>query len=154
MRPDSVKPVRAFPCAAVAAPVVLVGVWCAAVTLTALMGRELWAPVTVTLSEAVAVRDFGEAARLLGTGADPRRAWTVRKGLLPDRAGPITPAESAAVRGDAEMLQFLVESGLTLTEADLAHVRCIVDRADASRQAAFRELFGARWPECAMSPTP
>jgi hypothetical protein len=99
----------------VAAPVLLLAAaFVVMLTLSARGHHPLWRTETLNLSEAAALRDRGEVARLLAAGADPRAARPVRAGFLYQRPVTLTPAEAAVLADRPEILQLLLDYGLLL----------------------------------------
>ena len=76
-----------------------------------LMGRPpFWTAQPLTLSEAAALRDGGEVARLLATGVDPNASYPVRRGAVRGRV-EATPLEAARAAGRDEIVQLLRDAG-------------------------------------------
>jgi hypothetical protein len=73
--------------------------------------HPFWPIERLTLSEAAALQDGGEVARLLAEGQDPNARYTVRAGLLEGGAGLFTPVEAAVAANRAEILAILVHAG-------------------------------------------
>jgi hypothetical protein len=69
-----------------------------------------WYPETVTLSEAAALSDGGEVARQLAGGADPNRAYPVRRGIVRGRR-MATPLQAARSAGRQEIVDLLRAAG-------------------------------------------
>ena len=69
----------------------------------------LWEPLT--LSEAAALRDRGEVARLLAEGQDPNATYPVRRGFVRRSSVRMTPLESARAARRDEVVQILVDAG-------------------------------------------
>jgi len=104
-------------CAAVPA-LVAVG-FCGAVFGAAVFGSTptFWQGGPLTLAEAAALRDQGEVARLIESGADPDGEYDLRPDVLAiDHA---TPLEAAVAARRAEIIDLLMREGATLTPAEL-----------------------------------
>jgi hypothetical protein len=69
----------------------------------------MWEPLT--LSEAAALRDRGEVARLLAEGADPNATYRVRRGVIRDYAMQMTPIAAARDTRRDEIVQLLEDAG-------------------------------------------
>jgi hypothetical protein len=101
--------------ALVSAPVVLLAITFA-VTLSLSMSGDnpLWRTEPLNLSEAAALRDRGEVARLLAAGADTHAPMPVRGGFLYQSQTTLTPADAAVLADRPEILQLLLDYGLVL----------------------------------------
>ena len=115
-------------------------------------GGGLWPAIPATLSEAVATRDKGEAARLIATGEDPNRPARVRAGLLSDDAARlVTPFEAAIAVRRADMAQMLVDYGAQVDGSRLRALRCYSEPfRDAEMHAWLERLAPEPWPDCAQ----
>lgn len=115
------RPLRAL----VSAPVVLLAI-AYVVTLSLSMSGDnpLWRTEPLNLSEAAALRDRGEVARLLAAGDDPRAARPVRGGFLYQEPVTLTPTEAAVLADRPEILQLLLDYGLVLDGEDWNRVWC------------------------------
>jgi hypothetical protein len=71
----------------------------------------LWTPLN--LSEAAALRDRGEVARLLQEGHDPNAVYLVRRDFIRDYSMRLTPVEAAQATQRDEIVDLLVDSGAT-----------------------------------------
>ena len=69
----------------------------------------MWEPLN--LSEAAALRDRGEVARLLSEGQDPNAKYPVRRGFVRDYAMQLTPIEAARANRRDEIVEILVDAG-------------------------------------------
>jgi hypothetical protein len=109
----------------VPAPVVLLAaVFLVTLTLSARGDHPLWRTEALNLSEAAALRDLGEVARLLAAGADPRAPLPVRGGFLYQEPATLTPADTAVLADRSEVLQLLVDYGLWLDPAQWTRAWC------------------------------
>ena len=83
---------------AIAAPgLLLSAVLALFLALAAATAHPMWRWEPLNLSEAAALRDAGEVARLLDEGRDPNRAYVVRAGLLSEQPLELTPMQAAEV---------------------------------------------------------
>ena len=73
--------------------------------------HPFWPIERLTLSEAVASRDFGEVARLLEEGHDPNALYAIRAGLVGESAVKMTPLEAAEAADLRELVPMLVYAG-------------------------------------------
>jgi hypothetical protein len=73
--------------------------------------HPFWRVEPMTLSEAVAARDFGEVARLLASGRDPNARYAIRAGMIGRAARELTPMETAVAAGREEMMSILSYAG-------------------------------------------
>ena len=119
-------------------------------TLGGLAGGGLWPAVHVTLSDAAATRDRGEAARLIAMGEDPNRPARVRAGLLPGgKSQVITPLEAALAVRRTEMAQMLLDHGARVDAPQLRALRCYSEQfRDADVRAFLERLAPEPWPDC------
>lgn len=110
----------------------------------------LWPPDDVTLPEAVATRNTGEALRLIAEGADPNAAGRVRGGLLVNgRDVVVTPVEAAVGAQRADALRQLLSYGAVIGDRERLVLRCY---ERTRRDSGVRELLdeGATGePDCA-----
>ena len=72
----------------------------------------LWEPLN--LSEAAALRDRGEVARLLRDGKDPNAVYVVRRGFIRDYSMRLTPIEAGQASRRDEIVQLLIDAGARL----------------------------------------
>ena len=110
----------------------------------------LWPPDDVTLPEAIATRNNGEALRLIARGADPNAPARVRDGLLVNgRNVLVTPVEAAVGAQRADALRQLVSYGAVIDDRERIVLRCY---EQTRRDAAVREILAAGapgGPDCA-----
>jgi hypothetical protein len=120
----------------VSAPVVLLAIAFAVTLMLSVTGdHPVWRTEPLNLSEAAALRDRGEVARLLAAGADARASMPVRGGFLYQDQTTLTPAEAAVLADRPEILQLLLDYGLVLDDKDWSRVWC------AARSNEIRELL-------------
>jgi len=133
--------------------VLLAAVMAPCVALAALSAwwavAPLWPPDDVTLSEAIATRNTGEALRLIAQGADPNAASRVRGGLLVNRDVLVAPVEAAVGAQRADALRQLLAYGARVDDHERLVLRCY---ERARRDSGIREILdagAAGEPDCA-----
>ena len=99
----------------------------------------LWYVEPVTLPEAAALRDDGEVMRLIGLGADPNEAGTVRAGFAHNEAQMLTPLEAAVGIRRADMVEVLFENGAQMDAATWTQLLCFADVVGAGDVRALLE---------------
>jgi len=87
-------------------------------------GHPLWRSETLNLSEAAALRDTAEVARLVERGEDPNIRRTVRAGFLDGDAHAVTPVEAATFNRRPELVHLLMTDGAKLDESTCTRLRC------------------------------
>lgn len=107
-------PRRALLIAAAGPPVVL-----ATLRLMMLLGapagaHPFWGWQPLTLSEAAALHDGGEVARLIAEGADPNGTYPVRAGYISREPVMITPVAAAMAAKRGEIVDILLDAGASL----------------------------------------
>jgi hypothetical protein len=133
----------------VSAPVLLLAaVFAVMVTLSAAGHHPLWRTEALNLSEAAALRDRGEVARLLAAGDDPRAARPVRAGFLYQEPATLTPAEAAVLADRPEILQLLLDYGLSLDHLQWQHAWCTA--SDLTRTVLEQVRPSEAVPACAL----
>jgi hypothetical protein len=131
-----------LPVACAAVPAVAVTVFWGAVLCVALFGGtpRFWQGGSLTLSEAAALRDQGEVARLIEAGADPDSDYPLRPDVIATRRA--TPLEAAVAARRAEIVNLLMREGATMDERSWRRLHClavdtgaadVVDAIDAHR---------------------
>lgn len=103
---------RWAPVALAAPAIVMCIVLVVCLALATAGAHPFWQWQPLTLSEAAALRDAGEVARLLREGHDPNRSYGVRAGLLSSRSAELTPMQAAQAADRPEIVQLLVDSGV------------------------------------------
>lgn len=96
---------------AFSAPLALVALTVVYLALAAGNANPFWRSEPLNLSEAAALRDAGEVARLLEAGADPNATYEVRAGFLFTTARRLTPLEAARLAGRPEIVGLLRSDG-------------------------------------------
>lgn len=125
---------------ALAAPAVLWLAVAAAVLVAVLAGfRALAAPADLTLPEAAALRDQAEVLRLIGRGADPNAAASIRRGMLRGNEVRMTPLEAAVEARHLEVVQLLVRHGADVDAANVPVLLCLARSVRAAEIVAFLE---------------
>ena len=110
----------------------------------------LWPPDDVTLSEAIATRNTGEALRLIAEGADPDAAFRVRDGLLVNgHDAVVTPVEAAVGAQRAEALRQLLAYGAVIDDHERLVLRCYERTRRDSGVRALLDEGAAGEPDCA-----
>jgi hypothetical protein len=79
---------------------------------------------TMTLTEASAVASHADAARLLGSGADPNAPGRLRAYLVTNDEKTMTPLEAATGAIRTGPVQMLVDRGATIDERNYAVLWC------------------------------
>ena len=101
-----------------------------------------WEGGTLTLAEAVALRDRAEVARQIEAGADPNAEYALRPGVLATTRA--TPLEAAVLARRPEIVQLLKHEGAVVDERSWHHLHCVaaeigqrdvIDAIDAYRPA-------------------
>lgn len=132
----------------VSAPVLLLAAaFTVTLTLAARGHHPLWRTEALNLSEAAALRDRGEMARLLAAGADPRAARPVRAGFLYQRPAMLTPADAAVLADRPEILQLLLDYGLSFDGAQWRRAWCAA-ASDGTRAVLAQVRPGDAVPAC------
>jgi hypothetical protein len=83
--------------------------------------HPFWPIQPLTLSEAAALRDAGEVARLLADGVDPNARYPIRAGFLASNAVVMTPVEAAQMADRPEIVKILIYAGATPPSMSAAH---------------------------------
>lgn len=136
----------------VSAPVLLLAAaFAVMLTLAARGHHPLWRTETINLSEAAALRDRGEVARLLAAGADPRAARPVRAGFLFQRPVTLTPTDAAVLADRPEILQLLLDYGLALDRGQWLRAWCTA-ASDYTRTVLEQVRPSEVMPPCAADP--
>jgi hypothetical protein len=101
----------------------------------------IWPAQTLTLSEAVALRDQGEAIRQIMIGTDPNRRYAVTDVFRPDEQATLTPLEAAVITRELHMVQLVVDYGAIVDGRNTVVLQCL---ADAVQAPAIREYLAGR----------
>jgi hypothetical protein len=131
-------------------PPLLLGCASVAWTLGGFGGGGLWPPAPITISEAAATKNTGEAARLISLGVDPNKPALVPEGLLPGgQSVMVTPLEVAVAVRRTSMFQMLMDYGARVDASRLRTLRCYSERFhDAETQELLKGLSEEPWPQC------
>ena len=113
-------------------------------TATMLLGvpfgiDPLWRVEPITLAEAAALRDNGEAVRLIQNGEDPNARGTVRAEFLRHDPQMVTPLEAAVGIDRPDMVETLLENGAVLDAATWTHLMCFAIAIEADEAIEFLE---------------
>jgi hypothetical protein len=92
--------------------------------------HPIWPRQQLNLSEAAAVRDVAEIARLIESSEDPNAAREVRAGLLAEHAVRATPLEAAVAMRDPEVARLLLVNGAVMDAQVWNRLRCSADGAE------------------------
>jgi hypothetical protein len=95
-----------------------------------------WPVVAVNASEAAAIRDFAEVARLIERGEDPNRAQAVRSGIIDANEHRLTPLEAATVAERDEIVSYLLMHGAEPAADQWIRLRCYAQREELDDVAA------------------
>jgi hypothetical protein len=101
-------------------------------------GRPLiWPAATLTLSEAVALRDRGEVTRQIMLGADPNRRYPTHGVFRDEEDVALTPLEAAVITREGYMVGLVREYGAIVDDSNATILQCLAAnvRADELRQA-------------------
>lgn len=94
------------------APVATFAVVCLAwLAMGAAGAHPFWRTQRLTLSEAAALRDAGEVARLAAAGEDVNAPYRVRAGFLRSEDMELTPLEAARLADRPEIVMLLHDLG-------------------------------------------
>jgi hypothetical protein len=119
-------------------------------TLGGFAGGGLWPPAPISITEAAATKNTGEAARLISLGVDPNKPALVPEGLLPGgQSAMITPLEVAVAVRRTSMFQMLMDYGARVDTARLRRLRCYSEQFhDAETHEFLKGLSEDPWPQC------
>ena len=127
--------------AVMAPPVAGALLWLGVLAVSAATGRHpIWPLESRNMSEAMALRDAGDAVRRARDGEDVNTPGEVRARLVIDDAAIMTPLEAAAGSRDEVMVQLLFDLGAAPDAATWQRAFCI---SDADR---VREILRAHMP--------
>jgi hypothetical protein len=133
-----------WPFLALAAPACLLTAGLAVALVMAAFGRHpMWFSVQWNLSEAAAVRDLAEVARLVEAGEDPNVARDIRAGLLSGNVIRLTPLEAAVGGNDARIIRVLVANGACMDASIWNRLRCLADNDEVSAALDYLRPAGA-----------
>ena len=76
--------------------------------------HPFWQFEPLTLSEAAALHDGGEVARLIAEGHDPNGTYSVRAGYLTSEPAMLTPVAAAMAARRGEIVDILLDAGARL----------------------------------------
>lgn len=115
---------------AVAGPALLLAALEAGMLVMAAVGEHpRWTSEPVNLSEAAAVRDNAEVARLIESGEDPTVRRPVRRGLIGERM-EVTTLEAAALVRRSDLVDVLVALGVRPPAAEWLPLYCAARGAE------------------------
>lgn len=125
---------------ALAIPAAVVALLHALMLTAAVAGRHpFWQAHPINLSEAAALHDAGEVARLIGQGEDPNRRRDVRAGLIRDDASRLTPLEAAVAEDRPEIVALLLHHGALLEPDTWTGLHCLAGRSSAAGARSYLE---------------
>jgi hypothetical protein len=116
----------------------------------------VWRVEPLTLPEAAALYDNGEAVRLIQLGADPNAPGRVRARFLHDNPQTLTPLEAAAGARRSDMIQLLLEHGAVIDAPVWTRLHCIardVESEEVEEYLAPKRPDGAS-DDCSGIQTP
>jgi hypothetical protein len=132
----------------VSLPGVLLIVTTAAMLVGLSFGADpLWTVEDMTLSEAAALRDNGEVARLIELGEDVNGTSLVRPDILADHSLLVTPIEAAVAAKRADMVELLLEHGARMDVAMWTRLMCFSSSVKAEDVLSLLE---PRRPEASV----
>jgi hypothetical protein len=108
-------------------------------TAVAAASPLFWKGGSLTLSEAAALRDAGEVARQIASGADPNAAYPLRPGVL--AASSLTPLEAAVGSRRAEIVDVLLTHGATVNAGGWRRLHCFAVRTGASDVVSMLDRY-------------
>jgi hypothetical protein len=109
----------------------------------------IWAPAESTLSQATALRDQGEAIRLIMLGSDPNRRYPVDAVFRPDEQVMLTPLEAAVITRELYMVELVVDYGATVDAGNAAVLQCLATRLRADAILDYLLELSGPGPACA-----
>lgn len=123
-----------WPALALAVPGCLMAAgFAAALFLAAVDRHPMWPFQQWNLSEAAAVRDAAEIARLIQFAEDPNIPRDIRAGLLSDAPVRLTPLEAAVAINDGNIVLLLLRSGAVLDAGTWNRLQCLADGDEVRR---------------------
>lgn len=133
-----------------AAPAVaVVTIWGVLVAVSAATGEHpLWPLKPRNLAEAAAFEDGAAVIRRVNAGEDLNQPGDVRGRVILPEAATLTPIEAAAISGQVEMVQLLIDLGATPDQASWQRAFCTADDEGVRDLLATRRPAGAG-DECA-----
>jgi hypothetical protein len=136
-------------CGLVATPALLVAGFFFVDMLGSFAGRPLiWPATTLTLADAVILRNAGEAAAQILHGADPNAPSPVRRASAAFGRRSVLPVEAAVMTGETHLLELLADYGARLDEDTLVRLRCQAERIGEDRVAGWIDARLARRVAC------
>jgi hypothetical protein len=108
------KPRRLLLIAAAGPPLVLAVLRLLMLVASVGGAHPFWRWEPLTLSEAAALHDGGEVARLIADGHDPNGAYPVRPGILTSEPMVLTPIAAAMAARRGEIVDLLMDAGAKL----------------------------------------
>jgi hypothetical protein len=134
----------------VATPAIgVVSIWAVLLAITAATGRHpLWTLEPRNVAEAAAFEDGAAIIRRVRAGEDINHAGDVREHVILPEAATLTPIEAAAISGQTEMVQLLIDLGATPDDSSWQRAFCATDDDSVRTLLATRRPPGASG-ECA-----
>ena len=108
------NPRRALLLAAAGPPIVLTVLRLGMLLAAPAGAHPFWGWQPLTLSEAAALHDGGEVARLIAEGADPNGTYPVRAGYISRDPVMVTPVAAAIAAKRGEIVDILLDAGANL----------------------------------------
>ena len=110
--------------AAAGPPAVLACVEIVMLVLSLAGDHPRWRAEDVNMSEAAAIRDFAEVARLVERGESPSMVRPVRAGMSDGTSSTLTPLEAATIAEREEIAAYLIERGARPAAGEWLRLRC------------------------------
>lgn len=103
--------------------------------------HPLWRSEPLNLSEAAALRDTAEIARLVERGEDPNIGRMVRAGFLDGDAHTVTPLEAATFNRLPGVMHLLTMYGAKLDKSAWRRLRCFAQHKEGDDVTAELDVW-------------